>query len=85
MSLIHLTVEGGPFWVRPERIVALGEGWRELPLSADLQDDIRTGRVRPDQLVPEKVRTTLVTVEHVGSVPVDESVNEVLALIPGTA
>ena len=64
--MIRLTVEGRAFYVRPEHVIAIGTGYQEVPPAADDPSGEST-----------RVLTTMVTVAHVGTLPVEQESSEV--------
>lgn len=67
--MVSFTVEGRPFWVKPEHIIAVGTGYTMIPPPVGTEGD------------GQRVVTTMLTVAYVGTLPVEESVEEVLSVV----
>ena len=79
--MIALTINGGaPFHVRPSRIIAVGAGYREEPNPNYNPADPSRADVAPTR----QIEATIVSIEGVGSVPVDQSIEEVLSAVEGS-
>jgi hypothetical protein len=75
--MLRLHVEGKPLWVKAEHVIAFGLGYRDAP-NPEFDEDRVPGEAN-QPTVREEV--TMVTIAFVGTIPVDEEVSEVAAII----
>lgn len=64
--MVRVTVEGNPVWLRPQNVIAVGTGYRDVPQEGS---------------EPLREPVTMLTVKHLGQLPVDQTVEEVLSAL----